>query len=468
MDLRGMLSVIRTLGKHRLIADNDRSAAGAGEIVTAAAEVFADWPKNFIGLLLDLGKGPHLGTKSGVRGQFQSIYGSLFKNKAIAAPEHVDFLRSAFLEFATEHWDRGFVDHKLLKALNATSQTRKRFLTQTEFASQLGVQQSTAARLLKKQEVPSLQIRSGRARRILIDREQTKISKTLPGTIYRVREAAKLLGLSVSVLQALRKVDIYEVRSTLPARAGYHERDIQAFKQRLQSLAEERSQAPMERTVKETLREALCGRHDSTQTKVSVVRAILSGDLCVVGKVDGTVGGLVIDHNAYEAFVRRARNRDAGNSYTPREAAKILHCDAGTIPSLMEIGLLSGQKTATGLRIADNSIEEFKRIYVSLASVASGMQTTSRALRRRCEDVGIDLLLAPSGRKYGPQPFLRISDWSLLYLRGKVGTSNLPNLPDANIWRRLLSELRERTFDLEQKCLWPYTNEGSNAWIHRH
>jgi hypothetical protein len=75
----------------------------------------------------------------------------------------------------------------------------------------------------------------------------------------------------------------------------------------------------------------LCGHHDSTEIKVSVVRAILSKDLDVVANADGTAGGLLIDRNAYRAFVQLARNRAAGNASTPAEAAKALLCDAADV-----------------------------------------------------------------------------------------------------------------------------------------
>jgi hypothetical protein len=410
MDLRAILSVIRTLGKHRLLADDIPSTNDPCQIVTRAAEVLANWPKNFIRLLQDLGKRMPVGGKSGVRGQFQSIYGSLFKNKAIACSNQIDFVRGAFLEFVTSHWDGGFVDHKLLKALNATTSTRKRFITQTEFASRLGVQQSTAVRFLNKQEVPPPRIQSRRSRRFLIDGEKMTISKTMPGTIYRVRDAAKLLGFSVSVLQALKERGVYEVNNMLPTRAGYHERDIESLIQRLLSLSVTKNMVSMGMTEVIALRDVLWGHHDSTEIKVCVVQAILSKDLDAVANADGTAGGLLIDRNAYQAFVQLARNRAAGNASTPAEAAKVLQCDASTIPGLMEVGLLEGNKTPTGLRITDASIQEFKQTFVSLACLAKELHTTSRALMRRCAENDVEMLLAPSRRNCGPQPFLRLSD----------------------------------------------------------
>jgi hypothetical protein len=65
----------------------------------------------------------------------------LFKSEATRPREQTDFLKVAFLDFAMNHWGRGIVDHKLAKQLGAL--IPKRYLTQTEFAAQIGVVPST-------------------------------------------------------------------------------------------------------------------------------------------------------------------------------------------------------------------------------------------------------------------------------------------------------------------------------------
>jgi hypothetical protein len=56
MTLRSMLTVIRALAKHRLVADDCTSPTGLLQIILAASRVLMDWPKNFIALLTDLGQ----------------------------------------------------------------------------------------------------------------------------------------------------------------------------------------------------------------------------------------------------------------------------------------------------------------------------------------------------------------------------------------------------------------------------
>jgi hypothetical protein len=78
---------------------------------------------------------------------------------------------------------------------------------------------------------------------------------------------------------------------------------------------------------------------------------------------------------------------------------------------MLQMGLLEGHRSPTGLRITNESVEAFKTKYVSLASITNSISTTtSRALMRLCEGNGIKLLLVPRTGRGGQQPFIRVLD----------------------------------------------------------
>ena len=219
-------------------------------------------------------------------------------------PKQTEFLRIAFLDFATNHWGRGFVDHKIIRKLGGN--VSKRYLTQTEFAAKIGVQQSTAARLLRNSGPASKRVKCGAADRIVVDIDQVSIPRTWPGKIYRIREAAKRLGMSVSVLKALRSSGIFEVNHLLPTRAGFHELDVRAFTEKMLDLVPDHKTSCIQGEGTVTVRSILCGRRDSLEIKLNFVRAILSRNIIVHGNSDGTVGGLVIDRAEYQQVVADA------------------------------------------------------------------------------------------------------------------------------------------------------------------
>jgi hypothetical protein len=153
------------------------------------------------------------------------------------------------------------------------------------------------------------------------------------------------------------------------------------------------------------------GHHDSPEAKVDVVRALLARSLAIVGNSNGTIAGLLIDRAEYRRFITAARSRDSGDTIPSYFVEKQLRCDASTVPGLLRMDLLEGHMSPTGLKITTGSVEAFKAKYVSLASIANSIGTTSsRGLMHLCKQNGIGLLLAPRAGRKGPQPFIQVSD----------------------------------------------------------
>jgi hypothetical protein len=251
-------------------------------------------------------------------------------------------------------------------------------------------------------------VKCGKADRILVDANQAAIPRTFPGKIYRKREAAKRLGIPVSVLQALKEGGIYEVDHLLPTRAGFHELDLEAFRQKFLALVPGNVTSYISGIESVTVRSVLSACH-ATKIKVKLMRALLAKEIAVVGNADGTIGGVLLDCFGYRQFIVDARSGAAGNAKTPGQVARQLSCDPEAVAALVRLGLLQNGTTPVGLRIADESVTAFRREYISLAAIAKAEQTSSRALMRRYRGRGISMLLVPMKRR-GPQPFIRVVD----------------------------------------------------------
>jgi hypothetical protein len=146
-----------------------------------------------------------------------------------------------------------------------------------------------------------------------VDANQNVISRTSLGKIFRKREAARHFGISVSVLQALKDAGIYEVNHLLPMRPGFHQLDLEALNHKFLALVSGYKPLGTAAPKAMTLQSVLCGRHDSTATKLSVVRALLAKKIPVVGNADGTIGGLLLDRFACRYFIADARNTTRSN-----------------------------------------------------------------------------------------------------------------------------------------------------------
>ena len=98
-----------------------------------------------------------------------------------------------------------------------------------------------------------------------------------------------------SVLQALKDAGIYEVNHLLPARGGFHKLDVETFSQRFLALSPDTGSPNITGVANISLRSVLCGRHDCTATNLSTVRALMKRGLLIVGSVNGTPGGLLLN-----------------------------------------------------------------------------------------------------------------------------------------------------------------------------
>jgi hypothetical protein len=408
MSLRTLLSVIRTLARHRVAADGNAELPDQQRVVSDASRVLVNWPTNFMQLLSDIGKGVPATGPAGVRTQFASIHKALFKSRAIVPLAQTEFMKLVFLDFAMNHWGRGSVDQRLAKQSGAA--LAGRYMTRSQFAARVGIQPRTVARLLSSLNMPTMKILSTKQERILIDVGETAIPSISPGRIYRDREAAKRLGLSVSVLKELKKTGLYEVKHLLPKQAGFHERDVHAFSRKLVALASLASVPARMSEEHITLQAAMQSHHRSLEIKIRVMRAILQGEIALTADFDGVPGGLLLNGAAYRELVRNIQSTDTAESMTVTEAATFLGCDRGTVPELVRVGLLKSPQSRGGLRVDIESADSFRRAHVSLASIAKELDTSSRALMCRLQKKGIKILFVSSRRKGGPQPFMSRSD----------------------------------------------------------
>ena len=407
MSLRSLLALIGILGKRRLVVEGNGDRKNPRRIALAAAKVLADWPNNFCRLLGAMEAGLPENSSRGVsRGELRGIYSSLFKQKWITPTEHADFLRTAFLEFMKNRQGTSFIDSKLMKRVRAAEP--ERFVSRAAFARRYGIDSRTATRFLEGEALPSRRFRWGSSERELVDIGAVRLPCTAPGRIYRVRRAAATIGISVNLLRSLRASGDFEVNHQPRMKAGFHELDVEAFIEKLKGLAPSVGAASVLPHKFVAFARVAHGPGCSVAVKATIVRAMLSGELPIVGNIDGTVSGLLLPHDECEHLANDARARASGDARTPSEAAQHLKCDSGSIPSLVEMGLLRGRRVLKGLRITEESIAEFNRRYVSVASIANTIGTSSRALMNFCFNRGIPMVHAQKQGNRGTQAFVRV------------------------------------------------------------
>jgi len=390
-----------------MVVDKDSDRKNPQRIVFAAAGVLADWPNNFFQLLRGITEGVPTDASTGVaRGSFSGIYRSLLNLRRIMSTEQADFLRIAFLDFIRNDLRPGpdFIDQKLMKRLR-TGQS-ERFISRAAFARRYGIDRRTGARFLEDQAVPSRTFRWGKKERKLIDSAAARLSPTIPGKIYRLRQAAAMIGISGRLLERLKASGDFQVNHQLKRR-GLHELDIAAFIQKLKRLAPPLNPADLSSPRYVRFAIVACGWYGSVEAKANIVRAVLSRELPIVGNVDGTVAGLLVLYEGFQRLAHDERARANGDTRTINEAARQLECNTSSIRRLVELEWLRARPTPKAFRVTEESIAEFKKRYVSLLSIARTTNSASWALQKLCKRRNFPMLVARQPGRKSSQAFIR-------------------------------------------------------------
>jgi TniQ len=409
LSLAGLLSLMRTLAKFHLQLKSRQQLDDPHTVVTAAAHVLRSFPDNFHKLLWTIGEqSVSKQCSRSVKSQFSDIYFAIFyRFRAGDPPETRDFLASAFLDFAINHWRRGVIHPTLQHRLQKNFP--KRFITRKEFGQRFGLGRMTASRVLATKNIPTITIRTRQTTRTLIDLEQLKEPPMIPGKIYRLRTAAAAIGVSMKALTSLLKSGHFEIK--YPVRRGwYHEHDLKHFTERLLTLNPSTTSKALPSDCITLYRLSRPTRRHYGAREASAIRALLSGNLRVMGNVDGTVRGLFVSRAEFQQFRKNDRARQSGNARTALEAAKEIRCDRHCIPGLVGLKLLDGWNTPTALRISEQSITRFKKKYVSLASIAREIGTIAVFLMKHCTAEHIPMVVVPS--KLARHAFVRLEDRS--------------------------------------------------------
>lgn len=410
MTLHSLLGFIRWLGATKLRTIHSYRHSNDNAIVSAAADALADWPRNFYVMLSEVGESAGKQTQAaGIASQFERVYKPLFKFRRIVPSASSDFFQKAFVDFAANHWQRGIVDPKLLEQFGISPS--KQFLTKADVSRHFGVMQQTATRLLRAYNVPRILVGRGASKHFLYDITNLDLHESSPGSLMRLRNAAKRVGISGLLLAWLKKNGHYV--SHLPTSVAFHESDVDAFKNRFLSLVD----GAQKLKGKEEC--VTLGQVMRKNESFGVVAALLSGQLPAVGNIDGTVKGLLIPRRMLVTFKTAKRTEMHGGAKTPTEVAKRIGCCPLAVPALFSCGLLTGKRVPRGLRISEDSIDRFNRHYVCLSVLAKQLNTGANWLAHDCRRLGIKVIrIAKEAHKTGEhQPIIRKKDAGRLMQR---------------------------------------------------
>lgn len=398
MRLSSLIQIISSLGRYAMASQELKTEYGA--IVENAAMILADWPNGFRDLLRNT---PHETEALGLRKRFEHLYSVLFRNKTIK-PEEVEFLREDFIRFGLEEWKEGLVDQRLLKRLSVADS--RRFVSKADLVRLLGVRHMTINRFIRDGLIHAVEHHTGKSNRFIADATKIDIPRKDGGMSLGVREAAKYIGMPVSVLKKLRESGHFKVKRMGRVAKAYHVNDLNDFVKQLVGLyiPHQVSAVSNESTI--SLSEAMRYKFLSDDGKADLIREILGREIVVTGHSSHDLGALQFLRSDIERFISLKRSEAENNTWSFADTARRLHCDPQTIPAMIRRGFLNAVDRPGGRRIVGISIETFDSKYISLARLAKERNTLARRLKRFFKELQLPLEEFQRSSSTSPQAFI--------------------------------------------------------------
>lgn len=372
-----------------------------------ALAIFVDWPNQFFQFLdwrrlkqqgeIGFRKtlfGDLVRNKSALRMNFGTFYTALYRH--LSASEF-DFIRIAFEEYLTNFWDGGY-NHARGKRL----QKQSRIFTRGNRRLNIGAIWISKIRILSVSTVSKYLFSISQRTVIPVGHLITKTNQSSPDSCIGLNEASWLLGIWRTNIRQL--ID-YECLQPIQAptvdqqkRWKFSRRAVNDLLKTIESKIVKDSQNKFKNLV--SFHEAL---HNFSRLEVGIgkfVRGILDGNLSPsIRTSKGGFAGFMFEKEKVLDYVRAELRNHRGNSFTIKEAAKLMELRGEFVYSLVNKGILPVQKPANGkkrgIRVAADSIEYFISIYVTSGELARRVGTSAALLIRALGAKGIQPTSGP-------------------------------------------------------------------------
>ena len=273
LSLRGLLSLVRILGRLSFINGERPNPKEYDRIVVRCAHLLSEWPKKFYIFLGEAAQLPTVGVGF-AHGAFSSLYNAIFKYEGLSLSE-VAFIRNVFAIFSEEHWGLQYRG-RLAKDqdVGRSSVSSMELVSKHEIGRRLHVNQKVVEGLIELGEIPHQKIKVGAITYTLCDLSGVAQAEATLGRVLWCPKAAAAIGIPVTLLQILRRDGDFEARHPRK-KWGFHERDVQAFIQKVEGLVRWTGEPVEAITLEHALRKV---RRDR-DWQVRLLRAVLSGSL---------------------------------------------------------------------------------------------------------------------------------------------------------------------------------------------
>lgn len=374
-------------------------------LLSRAFAVFENWPNNYFEFL-DWRKAQATEAQpaGGLRRDFAGYKSALYLQ---LASSQLDFMRIAFEQYLPARWDGGYTAH--LRRLDEAARLNGKYASRREAKRLLKIGVQGIDNLIAAGKLKAMVRHRKGSRLILIERECLReFERELECSLY-LKQVEKALGVSHR-----RVIELVDAGLLSPLRGPSVDgcSDWRFAKSEVEGL--------LART-KENVRAAemkagstvsfLMAFRKLARVNVGMgqfLRAILESEIAPCGETAKPgLSALLFLQGQVSDFARRRRHSQIGETYSAREAAKLLRVTPDVVYFLVRKGILSSRSRVgeryPDLLIGKDDLKLFNSIYVLPAKVAARLGTISGHLTRLLTTRGIQPISGPKvdgGRQY--------------------------------------------------------------------
>jgi hypothetical protein len=365
------------------------------EVVSSAAEVFTDWPKNYFVLLDEIrNRSETMVSGAGLEREFGGFYLALANS---LRRQGAGFLWNAFEEYVATQWDGGFVCAKNTR-VQQDRRHSERFVTRAKAARQLGIRPERIDRLVSGGLLKGIHRRQRERNLLLVETDSIEEYRSSRGNQISLKDACARLGLSkTAVLQLVRK---RLLRPIWPHKGGMTVYEAKNVDELLDAALKQSGALHPVKSRHISLPRAMRRLTSVGLNSGDLVLAMLSGTLPVVGR-DECLTGLAqcLFRPADVASLVEEQSEKNNGVMTIPEAANALGLKQQCTYDLVKAGLLETSFARVRNRVVrtvcEDAINRFSKTYVSASELAIREQASPRQVVTRLKAQGVKPATGP-------------------------------------------------------------------------
>lgn len=368
-------------------------------IMETAANVLVNWPEGFHQLIDSVRMDLKNNEIEQLKSRFNKIYEFLFNSTL--PKKDIQFLRNEFISYENSYIKSSYIDKRLTKSLDEDLY----LIGITALSEEIGVHPKTIHRLMLKGYINVYGEMLSHRRRYIFDRKAINISKVTARQNISERDAAKLIGIPVSVLQELRNRGIYENTRLGNKVNSYTKWCIEKLNRKIKFGINVMSVNNYDPKTHILLCEVMRMKLGSPEEKTNFICDFMDRKIEPLGVMAYDSARITFDRKEVDEYLNISKTKNINGRYVA-EAAKLLHCDPSIITVLVMDGYLDAHKNNKGVVVTEKSLNNFSTKYISCAWISKILSTSTKKIIFMCEKN--EIYLISFVRTYGrsPQPFI--------------------------------------------------------------